>query len=106
MRKILKGGVVALGYGVGYVLGYGAGRYARGQGPQTPPAATVPPPAPAPALDTVRCAVCGGAHVHATAWIDVNTGVLIGGESPTDQLWCDTCKKDISWDELLGAMRA
>ena len=47
------------------------------------------------------CAQCGCTDVQETAWIEMNGGMLLGDEGPTEQHWCPQCEEDdVPVDEI------
>lgn len=43
------------------------------------------------------CDECGSTDLQATAWIELNSGKVMGDEPPTDQVWCQKCDQECSW---------
>lgn len=46
------------------------------------------------------CRECGSTNVQGTAWIELNTGILTGGDSPLDELWCPGCSTEVRFRDL------
>lgn len=45
-------------------------------------------------MSYVRCKECGGTCVRDTAWVEINTDVIIsvGHDGPTDDVYCPHCE--------------
>lgn len=46
------------------------------------------------------CSVCKGVNIQITAWVDANTGADCGGDSPTEQVWCEDCDEETGIEVL------
>jgi hypothetical protein len=58
------------------------------------------PPEEIDAEEIYVCKECGSEDVEETAWVKVNGKKVVGGDGPSDEVWCPICQFHMDWGGL------